>query len=113
MNTERDKFLTETMGECWHEWTPTLLLQDYVTAKDTCKKCGAESNWYKRSSKQPPHMCIDFSTPDGFFKLWEWAQEQEWFNQIVDENTELYCELKSFINPDIFADAVYAFLKEQ
>ena len=62
----------------------------------------------------------DFSTWQGFGKLWEWAIKQEWWQSFGD--TVVYadhvdfdvtiCNLEHFIHPDRFADAVYAFLKE-
>jgi len=57
----------------------------------------------------------DFSTPDGFFKLWDWAQKQEWFE--LFRNTEMMSMhlIKGFswVNPDKFADTVYEFLRKE
>jgi hypothetical protein len=52
-----------------------------------------------------------FSTPDGFFKLWEWASQQEWFivfacPGIAKDHWIQTC----YINPDYFADAVSRYL---
>lgn len=76
MNTERDKFLTKAMGECWHEcdWGQTI-----------CKHCGRTND--------PRYFDFDqenrtFSTPDGFFKLWNWARS----NHILFGGTTQYLD---------------------
>ena len=123
MHTERDKFLTEAMGECWH---------DFVMAKNpdgrdakgwTCTKCHIYTTYIHS-------LYCDFSTWDGFGKLWTWAQKQEWFDlfqcclyyhdylkhchrpgdERLDNDKVLHNEL---IHPDRFANAVYEFLKEE
>jgi len=96
MNTERDKFLTEAMGQKYHR--------------------GRELH--------------DYSTWPAFGVLWEWAQQQEWFDlfqcclyyheylkhchrpgdERLDNDKVLHNEL---IHPDRFADAVCAFLKDR
>ncbi len=82
MNTERDKFLTEAMGEC--------------------EKCGDTC----------PFSCQDFSTWNGFGKLVESKNIRlevgAHFYRILGE---IFSESFDNI-PDRFADAVYAFLKE-
>ena len=93
MNTERDKFLTEAMGECFEV--------------------------YGRNKNGEPRRCnycdnplaTDFSTWEGFGKLWTWAQKQGWWIKIMlrFQNEGFY----HYIHPDRFADAVYAFLKER
>lgn len=99
MNTERDKRLTEAMGECWHEKKPVLVPQ--------CIKC------FKTDYVQN-----DFSTPDGFFKLWNWAQGQEWWRKFQHYHEGFTVNVDYFfhediINPDRFADAVDKFLQER
>lgn len=102
MNTERDKFLTEAIGECWHEHTMT---------------CGynlTRTGEYVSDIKSTSYP-NDFSSWNGFGKLWEWVSRQE----------SMMCGLASryngeqakikliYISPDTFADAVYNYLKEQ
>jgi hypothetical protein len=57
---------------------------------------------------------LDFSCWEGFGKLWEWAQQQEWWLGFVyvasDDWSKLSVEL---IHPDRFADAVYTYLHEK
>ena len=56
-------------------------------------------NWFR----------IDFSTWEGFGKLWEWSTEQDWFfdNFLVNEDTWV------FISPNEFADYVYDYLLDK
>lgn len=91
MNTERDKFLTEAMGCPWHE---VVSINNFEV---TCS-CGM-------SAFMNPCDNLNFSTWDGFGKLWEWAQKQGWWIKIMlrfqDEGFYHY------IQPDRFADAIY------
>lgn len=99
MNTERDKFLTEQMGECWHEFS-----HEKKAPCGTYKVCvcGRENYIF-------PCDNTYFSTWDGFGKLWEWAQKQPfWMKMIGKFHAEGFYH---FINPGRFADAVYEFLK--
>jgi hypothetical protein len=113
MNIERNRFLTEAMNECWHEFLQVPKPFDEGTKEsDICAKCGEEK----------PVAYNNFSTPDGFFKLWSWAQKQEWWADVVrwdffiDEegitNGANFIQ-EAMIDPDRFADAVYQFLKEK
>lgn len=75
---ERDKYLTEKMGYCWHDWH------------------------------------TDFSTWEGFGKLWEWCTKKA--SPMLFEAMEISFNgdmiTQDIINPDKFADAVYEFLKQ-
>jgi hypothetical protein len=55
----------------------------------------------------------DFSTWDGFGKLWEWAIRQlQWFGHFVEQSGSLgACLHVSLIDPDHFANAIYEYLK--
>lgn len=102
MNPERDKFLTEAMNLCWHEFY-----------HGRCN-CGIylTSNWNN----------TDFSTWEGFGVLKEWAETQKWWGNFVVLHSSKLSHTANFIsdrdislkviNPDRFADAVCAFLKE-
>ena len=111
MNTKRDEFLTEqVLGECWHEWD--LRINYGAVQTIYCKHC--DSGMEDR---------IDFSTPVGFFKLWNAAKEKDWYysfwQKIALEDFEVghhfggmsYWE--PLIHPDHLADALEAFLKER
>ena len=103
-NETRDKFLTEAMRECWHR---------YMGYGSICLICSD----YRPSQGQNNN----FSSWRGFGKLWEFAQQQEWWDDFCDyhfltlheENEEMitYLDL-TILQPDKFADAVYTFLKE-
>lgn len=104
MNEDRDKFLTEQMGEFWHE---------RLTGYDC--SCGGKIYWNQCNN-------IGFSTWEGFGKLWEWAQKQEWFENFrvfnhYHDDEDNYLESRHdvaewLIDPDRFADTVYKYLKE-
>lgn len=101
MNVERDKFLTEAMDECYHEYSPDYLKM-YNTYK--CKKCKRE---FLNNYQYP------FSTWEGFGKLWEWCLAKGILFGINSVMNRLDHQVKKeFINPDNFANAVYEYLKE-
>jgi len=91
----RDQFLTEKMGECWHEFPSGLISGQY------CIHCGKKLR------------NLDFSTWEGFGKLWTWAKEQEWWEKFLKKITyfNLRNEWVDYISPDCFADAVAEYLK--
>jgi hypothetical protein len=99
--SERDKCLTEAMGECWH------------TIKHHCSCC---DDWCSVCGIDAPEQ-NDFSTWEGFGKLWEWAQKQEWYYNFLKTVCPYKTDYPSvihedYIQPDRFANAVYEFLKE-
>ena len=100
MNTERDKFLTEARGECWHEFSSTAVT----------------SSCYKCCRILPACTFIDFSTWEGFGKLYSWCKEQEWWTMFCyyrfGDGNYIGYKVFEFIEPDRFADAVYEFLKD-
>ena len=113
---KRDKFLTEAMGEKLY-WLPTYedSSGDRMTilrSFDTYEAASAYSSKMKSgdAEQRRPH---NFSTWQGFGKLWEWAQKQEWWSRFVEDTTgigdssliDVDC-----IDPDRFADALYEFL---
>lgn len=102
MTTERDKFLTEVMGICWHEQP--------IKREPYCIKCKQRRGHLVFTPNN-----VRFHTWPAFGLLFEWAQKQEWFAQFVFFKTNSdYDEIKiKFIHPTRFADAVYQFLKER
>jgi hypothetical protein len=104
--SERDKFLTEAMGECWHEWIPSNDFDGMA-----CKFC---EDYEHESGKRN-----NFSTWEGFGKLWNWAQKQEWWGKF--EDLIFYGKADPcggwfdtlLIHPDRFADAIFSYLKEK
>jgi hypothetical protein len=65
----RDKFITEMLGGCWHDFTYASNKIGYV-----CKWCEQKKTKVKRNN---------FSTPEGFFKLWNFCKEQEWWGSFI------------------------------
>ena len=74
---------------------------------------------------EPLGLVPDFSTPSGFFWMWERLQEKEWFNDFIEKSFDyarkqlqieggLYHEpyLKWLINPANLYSAVLAWVKE-
>jgi hypothetical protein len=122
--SERDKYLTEAMGMCYHEnrnvyWDDDLHEDSRIICKH-CSKINTNNS--------------NFSTWEGFGKLWEFCQEQEWWEGFLIKNEyqhtrdvysphkeypyreyqeTVYEDMSGLINPDRFADAVYTYLKER
>ena len=123
MNTQRDKFLTEqVLGGCWHETSKSNAPIEHVVfgSPTRCGKCG---NRDLSTIFNPWNKSL--STPEGFFKLWNAAKEKDWWEfflaaEKMDRNLDipqikdkrLYW-FEDYINPDRFADALEAFLKER
>jgi len=61
-----NKFLTEEMGKCWHEWEKGY---GYFY---TCEKCNQEFEG------RFPYM-PNYFIWEGFGILWNWAKGQEWW----------------------------------
>ena len=61
---------------------------------------------------------INFSTSEGFFKLWNYIKEKDWFDDFLIKNGWFRLDEKGnfimvhthWVNPDKVADAVYKFL---
>lgn len=101
-NLERDKFLTEAMGDKW------------------LTKADENPNW-------PPQFQArnnNFSTWSGFGKLWEWASKQDWWGEFVKKHGKLDCNCGCndgsialhFIKPKgpyNFPDEIYEFLMKR
>ncbi len=113
MNKERDKFLTEeVLGECWHEWERSAFVK-------ICKNCGLHVST-ECGKCDSLFINNDFSTGNGFIKLWDAAKEKDWWNDFLWlANHGLGAARYNVshipvntIHPDRFADAVYEFLKE-
>jgi hypothetical protein len=117
MNEERDKFLTRAMNQIWHD---SLDCQDAPSPDCIFSECVDGLYCYQSNSDH------NFSSWQGFGKLWEWVVskttdgeeyeefiERLWFN-LQSTTLSLGCDVKviprKFIHPDRFADAVYEFL---
>jgi hypothetical protein len=135
MKNERNKFLTEAMGLCYHDYVEVHGTDswDERSACDTldfkCSKCEdyqehvkyrdhsghavKRENYYDFSS----YCFVNFSRWSGFGLLWDWCNTGDFplgtfiktKTTIDNDNMHLPCYL---VNPDKLADAVYTFLKE-
>lgn len=97
-NYERDLYLTNLILGCDHIYEEFERPYGYgkFDTHFVCIRCNREEDFrYK------------FSTPDGFFTLWKWAEKQNswWFEFWHDK---WWIE---YIEPDKFADAIYYFVK--
>jgi hypothetical protein len=113
---EIEIFLTEAMGDCWHDWK---VIEDTPPfRKYHCDKCD--------TGKINPEPYTDFLTWEGFGKLWTWAIKQEWWYHFKDKMvTEKYyttafgsskgpSEINyGMINPENFAKSVAHFLQKK
>ena len=127
MNTERDKFLTEAMGGCWHDFVKDEGTEswDEQTANDTCSFRCTKCEMYEADvqfdeyPKDNPRgwMFYDynnFSTWEGFGKLWVWASSQVGLLRMITNKLDKNDSYRwtHWVHPDRFADTVYAYLKE-
>ncbi len=134
---EINKFLTEAMGNCWHR---RLCYEEALSLRDTLYNwvdfdkspmdtwycsCGriAMSNMHMIDD-HVTHYQIDLATWDGFGKLWEWSNKQDWWKQFngsiyfaketvfdeIDVDEVIYWD---YINPENFSKALFIFLKEK
>lgn len=72
MKEQRDRFLTEAMGACWHVYDPEKPLMTYSLIAYVCEKC---HNFILGSN--------DFSIPEDFTKLWAWAKAEGSLGEFV------------------------------
>lgn len=107
---EINKYLTEQLGECWHEY---VWQTAYAPQVDSYYKCIDCSHEVFGQTMNPGNG--DFSTPDGFFKLWRWAIEQEWWNDFINSigGWTVWIEPEKIIDPETFAKAIANYLKER
>lgn len=120
MNSERDKFLTEAMGECWHEPAkpPKCIPEIRLGVMPRCGKCGTAL--YSLSTPFKKNEWPSYDAWEDFGKLWEWAQKQEWFTDFIalyhksipHRMHEETVWINKLFHPDRFANALYNFLKE-
>jgi hypothetical protein len=77
MNEERDRFITESMGQCWHAYDLDKPLNTYSLEAYICEKCkGFILGNY------------DFTKEEDFSHLWRWAQGQEKMSVLVKQFRE-------------------------
>lgn len=79
-------FLTEKfLGKCWHDYAPTFFGPNFT--ESTCLKCRHKTSVYTSDEYDLGVRSggYDLFTPDGFFILWEKAQEQAWWSKFEAE----------------------------
>lgn len=117
-NEEINKYLTEVMGECWHD---CRLTGDsiHTVMRVVCKKCNTVMAEEGRDLyRTNPNN--NFFTWQGFGKLWEWATKQEWWltqasGKIIFlslSGSDMHIST-TLVTPTNFAKAIYEFLKER
>ena len=107
---DRNQFLTEKMGLKYHKVIREFNEFGYLTYECSC---GLTYSWHQQCGEN-----INFSTWEGFGKLWEWCLKQEWWDDFVFTNASGYAPHAKYqwylsqhiIHPDRFADAVAKFL---
>ena len=72
MNLERDRFLTEAMGRCWHEYDRDKPMMTYSLIGYVCTKCG---NFILGNN--------DFTDTEDFQQIWAWASMQDDLRRVV------------------------------
>jgi hypothetical protein len=119
MSIERDKFLIEMLGMCYHETTfreYDLEIEGITgTFIEKICSCGHRSSRGKKYTEEdtvPICFNIDFSRWDNFGKLWEFASKQEWWadmHSCFNRMGFIGYVHESMIHPRKFADIVYEY----
>lgn len=119
MNTQRDKFLTETMGECWHD---LRYVSDGDWFCDSCKVWiyGYNSHTGHNEEEFNSHVNSSFSTWKGFGKLKSFMcnlpDSESFFDVYIDLLTQRADDVTATferLTPDHFADAAYEYLQDK
>jgi len=110
----KSKYIFEQLarpGECWHT---DIATKDVHLFKCPCgfKTADYYTFEFHLENNQNP----DFSKPEGFFWLWERAQEKEWWVDFLvktygPEYWHSVLNLGYLVHPTRFFDALYDFLK--
>ncbi len=102
MDDERNRFLTELMGHCWHDYDIDKPINTYSLEAFICKKC---KGFILGNN--------DFSQEEDFMRLFNWAKGQEKLKKITEEYNE-----EDFKDPERgktyrerFANSIYDFFK--
>lgn len=96
----RDKYLTEAMGFCYHTIEAAETFPRYG-----CSKCGLDVD-----------DCIDndFSMWEDFGRLWEWAIDQEWWDDLEKEyDLPRRMVPNVIIHPERFAQTIYEYMQNK
>lgn len=120
-HTEINRYLTKAMGEKWHTIVETSWRKTgWVSVKARWWKCSCGYEGFNNIViEHLSKVNSDFFTADGFFKLWNWAKEQGWWDDFAYGTcccgiNNPYIEdwrLDNLVNKDTFATEVYEFLE--
>lgn len=102
MNEERDRFLTEVMGVCWHDFDPDAHINTYSLEAYVCKKC---KGFILGNN--------DFSVEEDFSRLLDWVKGQGRFQELLAgfDELDLKDTGKGQAARDRFADELYRQLR--
>ncbi|MCX8111367.1 MAG: hypothetical protein N3D15_08990 [Syntrophorhabdaceae bacterium] len=102
MKEGRDRFITESMGQCWHDYDIDKPINTYSLEAYICKKC---KGFILGNN--------DFTIEEDFQRLWQWAKGQKDMEDLIARFNEASFKDKeegtTYRNK--FADAVYDYLK--
>jgi hypothetical protein len=101
MNEERDRFLTEFMRACWHDYDPDKPINTYSLEAYICNKC---KGFILGNN--------DFSIEEDFMRLWKWAKAQEYLKDLISQFDEAGFKdpAGGRANRDRLADTLYEFI---
>ena len=102
MNEERDRFLTEAMGWCWHDYDPDTYVNTYSLEAHVCNKC---KGFILGNN--------DFSQEEDFSKLLDWARKQEDLREFLGPfNEQNFTDVeKGPSSREYFANQLYLLLR--
>ena len=119
MSMERDKYLTEAMGYCYHE---ALYIQPYHDCTQIARcRCGSYSEVISGFSPEFKfYQMFDFSTWETFGHLLKWIKTHDRFEEFKTiAYVNMWCPCGEcgteylnweLIDPESFANKVYDFL---
>jgi hypothetical protein len=102
MQEERDRFLTEAMGQCWHDYDLDKPINTYSLEAYICEKCkGFILGNY------------DYTTEEDFARLLRWAQGQEKMSALMEriKEEDFHDHERGKAARDTFAEQVFRILK--
>ncbi|HOP85725.1 MAG TPA: hypothetical protein PLM71_11710 [Syntrophorhabdaceae bacterium] len=103
MNEERDKFLTELMNQCWHDYDKDKPINTYSLEAYICKKC---KGFILGNN--------DFSQEEDFMRLYTWAKTQKVLKETIEKYDEqnFHDKENGKFYREKFADSVYTIFKQ-
>jgi hypothetical protein len=100
MNEERERFLTEVMGACWHDFDLDKPVMTYSLIGYVCTKCG---NFILGNN--------DFASAEDFAKLWQWASDEPRLVEALTRHGKAYSDLETAEARNRVADELYRLLR--